>query len=169
MVETLTDWEGDWPMGFTKTPPGSSFPNRLHFSPEHVGFTAIGAVCNLRNEIVASTEAGIAELQRWSIDPLPKLQCGDVVTVQLHGSGHLSRYLNGKLLYTIATGMKPEGTWYGAFEVSMSVSGVCLLDQDPLPVQSAEIKKESHVNQFQAAAKQSVDILNVDTRNPQSC
>jgi hypothetical protein len=155
MVETVSNWSGDWPMGFTKTPPGSSLPSRLHFSPEHVGFTTLGAVCNRSKETVPATQAGMSKLQRWPTDELPKLQRGDVVTVQLHESGHLSRYLNGKLMCTIATGVKPEGTWYGAFEISMSVSNARLVNNP---------------NNTQAHAKtlELQNIHNMAKRNPQT-
>lgn len=156
-------------MGFTKTPPGSSFPNRLHFSPEHIGFTMLGVVCNPSKETVLASEAGISKLHRWPVDPLPKLRCGDVVSVQLHESGSLCRYLNGKLICTVATGMKSEGDWYGAFEVSMNVSSACLLDKDPFHAQSAAMKEESCGCPQLAAAKELVNILSVDKRNPQSC
>lgn len=149
MVETLTDWTGDWPMGFTKTPPGSNFPKRLHFSAEHVGFTMMGVVCNCSKETIPATQAGMAELQRWPVEPLPDLRVGDVVTVRLHESGDLSRYLNGQLICTVATGMKPEGAWYGAFEVSMSVSSVTmLLDKDLFPTQAEVMNGRLGSNQF---------------------
>jgi PAS domain-containing protein len=159
-VETLSDWEGDFPMGFTKTLPGSHFPKKLQFSPEHVGFTSIGAVCNPCKESIAPNEAGISTLQQWQVDPLPPLKCGDVVSVELNDNGNLSRYLNGKLMCTVATGIKPQGVWYGAFEVSMSVSRVCLLDDDAFPADSAVADNPQSLL-TQPETKNITDILSV--------
>ena len=54
------------------------------------------------------------------------------MSVEVDADGNLTRYLNSQITCSIPTDMKPQGVWYGAFEVSMSVSRVCLLYNDPL-------------------------------------
>lgn len=135
-VETLVDWDGDLPMGFTRVAPEDcgfpkrTFPRVVQSLPLYVGFSTIGPVANDSNDIVEPSSAGWSKLQKWPEVETPTFQCGDIITVELSAGGQLRRYINKQLINSVDTGRLPEGDWYGVFEVSFRVARVCLVNEN---------------------------------------
>jgi PAS domain-containing protein len=130
-IETLSKWSGYPPMGFTQTEPWSHcFPDALQFAPRTVCYSASGAVVNRGEEPIPPTTR-IKPVQLTPENECPKLQEGDVLSVELTPTGSIRRYVNGTLVTEVATeygfGSDGSSTWYGAFQVSFAVARASIL------------------------------------------